>query len=77
MGVQSAAVYETVRQLDEKGEEATAATVHEAFSSFLTINQVKNSLRRLEAFGYLKGEQPYALKMDNTKFYKVGADDGE
>lgn len=67
-GLQTATIYNRVGWLNEQGLDATAEAVHEGFP-FLTLNQVKHSLRTLEKAGAVEVEQPFRSKMDPTKFY--------
>lgn len=76
-GVQTATVYNRVGWLNRSGMDATVDSVLDGFP-FLTVNQVKHSLRTLEKAGAVSVTQPGRSKMDPTKHYFAGgATDGE
>lgn len=67
-GVQTATVYNRVGWLNNKNIDATVESVLEGFP-FLTINQVKHSLRTLEKYGAVAVTQPGKNHFDNSKHY--------
>lgn len=76
-GVQTATIYNRIGWLNAQNEDATAESVLAGFP-FLTINQVKNSLRTLEKAGEVAVLQPNRSKMDPTKHYFAGgAENGQ
>lgn len=76
-GVQTATIYNRIGWLNLKNIDATAGTVHEGFP-FMTLNQVKYSLRVLEKAGMVAVTQPHRSQMDATKHYFAGGfTDGE
>lgn len=67
-GLQTATVYNRVGWLNSNNEDATVDTVLDGFP-FMTVNQVKHSLRTLEKAGAVVASQPNLQKMDTTKCY--------
>lgn len=67
-GILTSAVYGRVRWLNESNESATVESVKEGFP-YLTVNQVKNSLRWLEKRGYVVSSKPNMDRLDHTKHY--------
>ena len=70
LGMQTAAIFQKIRRLNDIGEQATAVAIASRFP-FLSINQVKHSLRTLEREGFVLAEQPESDKFNHVKIYKA------
>lgn len=71
-GVQTAVVYNEIHRINLNSGEvsATAYNIKEALD-FLTLNQIKRSLRNLESGGDVFSDTPFISQMDRTKRYSV------
>ena len=68
LGMQTATIYGRVRFLNQKGKRSTVDVIADGYP-FLSVNQVKHSLRVLEKNGYLTASKPNLEILDHTKYY--------
>lgn len=69
-GMQTSAIYSVIHELNEAGEKPRVADLCERFP-YLTINQIKHSLRMLESHGAVRSEVPGASRLKMAKCYEA------
>lgn len=69
-GMQTSAIYSVIYEMNESGEKPRVSDLCDRFP-YLTINQIKHSLRMLEAHGAIKSETPGASRLKMAKCYEA------
>lgn len=72
-GMQTAAIYSCIEAYNSQELPATAKSISVMFP-FLSIHQIKNSLRTLEDAEMVDASQPDLSSLNHTKYYTVRAD---